>query len=284
MSMKTILVPIEESESLPSVLETSYLVTQLFGSCLTGIYLPAPIPTVLSGDGFAGGMAFPVEDLERENSERAQQARQAFDKFRQSKTLPWASAAEPSDDPAVAWIDANKLDANLGSYGRVFDLTVVGRPLRGALTPSASTMEDALFESGRPLLIAPPKAPGGIGDTIVIAWNGSTESARAIVMSMPFLARAKKVHVLAVEGGMVPGPGVAEVEGHLRRNGISAQASTVQPGSASAGETLLAETAKLGGDLLIKGAYTHSRLRQMIFGGVTQHILNEAEIPVLMAH
>ncbi len=282
--MRTILVPIEESESLPSVLETSYLVAQRFNSYLAGIYLPAPIPTVLSGDGFAGGMAFPVEDLERENTERAQQARKTFDTFRQDKNLPWGASAEAPDSPVAGWIDAVQPDANLGTYGRVFDLTVVGRPLRGALTPSASTMEDALFESGRPILIAPPKAPPGIGETVVIAWNGSTESARAIVMAMPFLTRASKVYVLAVEGGMVPGPGAAEVEDHLRRNGIAAQASIVRAGAGGAGETLLAETAKLGGDLLVKGAYTHSRLRQMIFGGVTQHILNEAEIPVLMAH
>jgi nucleotide-binding universal stress UspA family protein len=83
---------------------------------------------------------------------------------------------------------------------------------------------------------------------------------------------------------MTPGPSGEEAARHLRQNGIKATASTVKPGARSSGETILEQAASLGCDLLVKGAYTQSRFRQMIFGGATRHILSNAALPVLMAH
>jgi nucleotide-binding universal stress UspA family protein len=147
-----------------------------------------------------------------------------------------------------------------------------------------TTLEAALFESGRPILIAPPRPPEALGKNIVIAWNGSTETARTIAFAMPFLAQAERVNVLTVEGGGVLGPTGTEVVRHLGRSGISATAAEVAPGERSVGEAILEEAAAEGADLLVKGAYTHSRLRQMIFGGATSHILDAADLPVFMAH
>jgi nucleotide-binding universal stress UspA family protein len=90
--------------------------------------------------------------------------------------------------------------------------------------------------------------------------------------------------VLTVKEGMVPGPSGGEIAQHLINNEIAAQPSEVEAAGRSIGEAILAEAAALGADLLIKGAYTHSRLRQMIFGGATSHILSAAELPVFMAH
>jgi nucleotide-binding universal stress UspA family protein len=172
----------------------------------------------------------------------------------------------------------------LGSVGRVFDLIVVGRPVAGAATPSMSALETALFESGRPILIAPPAAPASLGSNIVIAWNGSTETARTIAMAMPFLEQAEQVLVVSVEEGMVPGPSAQQVAQGLVRNHIPARSRHVQAQGRAIGAAILAEAAEAGSDLLLKGAYTHSRLRQMIFGGATSHILGAAELPVIMAN
>src|SRR5690606_6216664 len=136
----------------------------------------------------------------------------------------------------------------------------------------------------RAVLIAPPHPAESVGDTVVISWNASTETARTIGLAMPFLLQAKTVLVLTVEGGTVPGPTGNQVANHLSRHGIPATARVVRPQGRSIGETVLEEAEGLGCDLLIKGAYTTSRLRQMIFGGQTQHIINNARIPVLMAH
>jgi nucleotide-binding universal stress UspA family protein len=101
---------------------------------------------------------------------------------------------------------------------------------------------------------------------------------------MPFLREAQRVVVLTVEGGSVPGPTGEEMSRSLRLNGVAAEPMRVKPDRRSAGEAFLATAASLGCDLLVKGAYTQSRLRQMIFGGATSHILSAATVPVLMAH
>ena len=147
-----------------------------------------------------------------------------------------------------------------------------------------STLETALFESGRPILIAPPVAPERLGETVTIAWNGSTESARVIALCLPVLRQARRVVVLTVEGAAVPGPSGEEVALYLRRNGVTCEAVSVGRGDRSTGKTILEEAAKIDSDLIVKGAFTQSRLRQMIFGGATRDIIAETTLPVLMAH
>jgi nucleotide-binding universal stress UspA family protein len=141
-----------------------------------------------------------------------------------------------------------------------------------------------LFESGRPVLVAPPRPPIEIGRSIVIAWNGSTETARAIAFAMPLLLRAERVTVLTVTGGTVPGPAGDRIARSLRFNGVLAQAVHVEPEGRSTGEAILVHAERLGADLLVKGAYTQSRLRQMIFGGATRYLLDHVTLPMLMAH
>ena len=119
---------------------------------------------------------------------------------------------------------------------------------------------------------------------IVISWNGSYETPRCISFCLPLLLKAKTVSVLQIEEGMVSGPTASDATIHLRRNGIDAAAVNVEAGRRTAGQAVLEEAEKLNADLLIKGAYTRSRIRQMIFGGITSHILNAAAIPVLMCH
>jgi nucleotide-binding universal stress UspA family protein len=147
-----------------------------------------------------------------------------------------------------------------------------------------STLETMLFESGRPVLMAPPTPPQSLGEVITIAWNRSSETARAVAMAMPILKQAKRVVVLGVKGTPVPGPGPEELAQMLARHGIPTESRLSPDDAASAGASFLAGAAEVGSDLLIKGAFTQSRLRQMIFGGATAHVLAEATIPVLLAH
>ena len=150
--------------------------------------------------------------------------------------------------------------------------------------PDVPTELEIDFESGRPVIIAAPQAPETLGRNVVIAWNRATETARTVAVAMPLLKHAERVTVLTVEGGTVPGPSGVQVAEHLVRNGIHANAITVGQDGCLVGEAILAEAGVIGADLLIKGAYTRTRLRQMIFGGATRHILSHATIPVLMAH
>ena len=164
-------------------------------------------------------------------------------------------------------------------------MIVLARPGDEWQSPSMITLESALFESGRPVLIAPPTSPPSLGNNILVAWNNSTEQARTMADAMPFLRLAERITILTVEGATVAGPSGEQMARSLELNGIGCDTLTMKPGKRSAGEAILAKAdEELGSDLIIKGAYTQSRLRQMIFGGTTRHILANAKLPVLMAH
>jgi nucleotide-binding universal stress UspA family protein len=281
--MKAILVPVEESDLLESMLTTALKVGKRFGSYIEGQY---DRPSLVESWGPEGlGSAAVMESLEQQDHERALKARELFTQFMAARQVPDGSDPAAREGPSAGWFeDPSPGNVMIANRGRVFDLIVVGQPRREAVAPRMITLEAALFESGRPIMIAPAQAPAGLGETVVIAWNGSTETARTLAFAMPFLARAAKVSVIAVEEGMVPGPDAPAVARYLARNGIQAQARTVSAGKRGLGETLLDQATELGADLLVKGAYTHSRLRQMIFGGATSHILAKAQVPVFMGH
>ena len=188
--------------------------------------------------------------------------------------------------PSWGWRDdAPEGEDFVGSHGRVFDLIVMSRPEGNSGSLNERAIESGLFDSGRPVLIAGPVPPSRIGTNVLVHWNCSTEQARVTAFAMPLLRKASRITVLHVEGGtVVPGPGAAEAVRHLQRNGLNAELLTVGLEGRSTGEAILATARSLGCDLLVKGAYTQSRLRQMIFGGATRHILAHATLPVLMAN
>ncbi len=288
MGYKSILVPLEESEALTSVLATTFLVARQFESYIEGLCVRPSLAGAIAV-GFEGGVAALAgteEQFEQEQETRTRRLQEQFDGFVRDNALSVAANAETAG-LCARWVEDEAPGIGVfGQRGRVFDLIVVGRPTPGVLTPAMNTLETVLFESGRPVLIAPPAAPQSIARNVVVAWNGSTETARAVAFAIPFLQSAERVTVLTVEGAVTPGPSGSEVVDSLRRHGVTADAADAmgKRSPAAAGAVMLEEAAKLGADLLIKGGYTQSRLRQMIFGGATNHILNEAQIPVLMAH
>jgi nucleotide-binding universal stress UspA family protein len=285
--MKTILLPLEESDGLESILRTALLAANAFGSYMEGLHVrPGLTGVVAAGaEGLVAATPGLIESFEREDQVRAERVHAHFEAFMRENGVERSASAGASSKPSLGWYEeTGQGDATIGSRGRVFDLIVVGRPVRGGSSAAMTTLEAALFESGRPLLIAPPAAPAKLGEKILISWNCSTETARTTAFAMPFLTRAKSVLVLQVEGGTVPGPSAQEAARQLRRNGIPTEAKIVPTQRRSAGETILLEAESWGADLLVKGAYTQSRLRQMIFGGMTSHILAEATLPVFMSH
>jgi nucleotide-binding universal stress UspA family protein len=118
---------------------------------------------------------------------------------------------------------------------------------------------------------------------VLIAWNPSTETARTVALAMPFLLAARDVTVLTVDGWGAPGPTGKELAEYLVRAGVRANARTVKPGGHAPAEVILDECVRSGADLLVKGAYTQSRLRQMIFGGATRYVIAHAQLPVVLA-
>jgi len=285
--MKSILVPIEESPSLDAQLESAALLAEIFNAHIDGT-APSWVMGLAPFDGALD--TIPTIGETGAFSAEAQQARvdaaeRSFRAFVNRRGIAWEEPSEPVDHVTASWLaPSGSGDRITAEVARLYDITVLGRRIDKSLTPRAELLEAVLFESGRPILVTPPEMPKRLGEVIVIAWNGSTESARLIMFAKPLLARAKRVVVLSIEGGMVSGPTAGDVERSLRRSGLAAESLVRSPEGMTNGEAVLRYTADLDADLLLKGAFTHSRLRQMIFGGVTRHILQEATIPVLMSH
>ena len=279
--MKTILVPTESHEAMRSALATALVMARRFNSYIEGFALRFRVNEFVAVD-MAG--AIPLESLREESLDEARRARALFESFMQENGVPRAD--RDAATLSYGWLnDAPEGEGFVGSHGRVFDIIVMGRSDANSPGFHDKAIEAGLFESGRPLLIAPPSPPREIATNILVAWNNSTEQARTTAFAMPLLHQAERVTVLIVEGGAaVPGPSAAQIVQYLQRNGIAAVPMTVGLDGGTTGEAILRVAQSLGCDLLIKGAYTQSRLRQMIFGGATRHILANATLPVVMAN
>jgi len=280
--MKTILVPTEQNPSMASALHTALLLASKFGGWIEGFPLRPALADMVAMDPDTGLTMVAVKE---NDAEMVRQAEDVFRSFMERSGVAERSAAGAATGASWSWLAAAPSGNDfVGSYGRVFDAIVLSRPGEEWQSPSMITLESALFESGRPVLIAPPEPPRSLSTRILISWNCSTEQARTTAFAMPLLRLAEHITILTVEGATVAGPSGDELARSLAVNGIAAESVTLSPGKRSAGETILSKADELGCDLLIKGAYTQSRLRQMIFGGATRHILAHARLPVLMAH
>ena len=272
--MKSILLPIDQSEQMPSVLETARLLANVFQATIEGVALRPAFAEIVAPDPI---VAVTIPPADWNETEFCRSMRQSFDAFAAKH------AADANTGARFRWRGGSAIeDGALGSLGRVYDVTVLGQP--GGRGARMTALEAALFDSGRPILMAPPAALKTFGETVLIHWNASTETARCMLFAMPLLKKAKRVSLIAVEGAIAPGPSVKDAVGYLAANGIEATEKSVAGRASRPGEAILAEAASIGADLLIKGAYTQSRLRQMIFGGATSHILSAAELPVFFAH
>ena len=277
--MKAILAVVGDGAA-EAVLETAILAARKFDGKITGLNALASEYAVV----FGGEMGFSISSevdrtLEREGTERRTQARNLFNTVMRKHGIAASGAGVTAE-----WREeAGRQNAIVGALGRVYDLIVVEQPDKAASFAEA-TLEDALFESGRPVLMAPKTPTATVGERVLVAWNGSTETARTIASAMPFLKRATRVEVVSVASAFVPGPSGEELVRNFKAHGIDAVSRHIAVGNKPAGEVFLDEAQAMQADLLIKGAYTQSRLRQMIFGGATRHVILNANIPVLLAH
>jgi hypothetical protein len=189
MSMKTILVPMEPHEGMGTVLETALLLAKKRGSYIEGFPLRFGISEFVAVDP-AGSI--PLESYRQESQEEAAQARKLFDSFMQRNSVP--QSAGPSAGLSCGWLDdAPEGESFVGSYGRVFDITVLSRPDANTIGLHNRAIDSGLFESGRPILLSPPVAPRQIATNVMIHWNCSTEQARATTLAMPLLHDAQQV-------------------------------------------------------------------------------------------
>jgi nucleotide-binding universal stress UspA family protein len=179
--------------------------------------------------------------------------------------------------------------ATVALHARYADLCVVGQPNPYEPQDSDAVPVTTVMTSGRPVLAVPFAGDfPAIGERVLVAWNASREAARAVNDAMPLLTGAKQVTILAINpqrgvGGHGDVP-AADIALHLARHGMKAEAAHTVAKDIADGEALLSYAADIGADLIVAGAYGHSRARELVFGGVTRTLLAEMTAPVLLSH
>jgi len=204
----------------------------------------------------------------------------------QSEVKAWfeqALSAQPGASADFQCIEGFP-PTTMAARARVADLSVV---------PSIAARDDefwtgvrdaALFQSGRLVLVVPQETPNRSGETIVVAWKDSVESVRAVTAAEPFLAKAKRIVLLSVAEDDNDDPSLTAMAEYLALTGLNVETSRIASTSDTVGKAILHEASKTPGRLLVMGAYGHWRWREWVFGGVTEEVLRDTIVPVLMAH
>jgi nucleotide-binding universal stress UspA family protein len=288
--IKTILVSATGNESDMACWTSALGVARVLDAHIDALHVridPVEIAVAMSTEGAGGALLGGIiDDLKRDADEAETRAQSRFVEFCQRKKLPLVSTpAKLSAKPSAQWhVETGQEARWMATYGMTSDLAVASRGVAGDNAIARSTLETLLLESGRPLLI-----PGGstasaaLAGRVAVAWKPTSQSARAVAYAMPFLARAKKVTVLVVEEEEGRRDAADRLVAYFAWHGIAAAVERLAPGPDGAAETLLA-VASDRAELLVMGGYGHTRLREWVFGGFTQHVLAEAPLSVLMAH
>lgn len=240
------------------------------------------------GDGMTGRMADQLVSIsEKDVVERAKQARKMFDEYCARNNVPVVSGRPPAGAFSAAWLEkVGFADALMRHRGRLADMIVLGRPTFKPRLATSMTAQAGLFETGKPVLIAPPETPATVGRNIAVAWNGSAEASRAVAAATNFFPTAEKVTVLTAESERTPAEAAQELAEYLSLHGVRAETRVFahMADKPLGGTALLRACGDVGADLLVMGAFIASGFRELIMGNATQQVLSEATIPVLMGH
>ncbi|MFV3075533.1 universal stress protein [Niveispirillum fermenti] len=255
---------------------------------VTALYLKADPRDVMPmvGEGLSGALIQDLlKSLEQENQVHAAKAHATLE-----QALAAVGGAVCDRPPGTDRVSASFAEAAgvtedvMAAAARLSDITVFPSVANEDRTAVLVGLEAALLESGRPVLVAPE---GGVtpvlGRTVALAWNGRAQSARALALAMPLLEKADAVHVLGVDTLRTDADEAAPVVEYLAWHGIPATYHKLD-GSGSVAAQLQERCAEVGADLLVMGGYGHSRLRELILGGVTRAMLNQTTLPLLLAH
>ncbi|MEQ9491835.1 MAG: universal stress protein [Alphaproteobacteria bacterium] len=276
MSLTSILVHVDASDRAKRNLSAAIKLAETHDAHLTGLFVKAPtaLPTYASVHVPPEVFEMLEQDMEKQADDAEKLFRDAVKQAGRDDRSDWNHAAGPVAD-------------TIARIGRCSDLVVIGQEDEDIdVVTYRDAPDDIVFSAGRPVLVVPYTGiAGSMGENILVAWDHSRESARAVADAMPFLERAKSVSVVSVDPkhseGDVPG---ADIARYLSEHGIDVTVNRFTDKELAVDDVLLNQVADSGADMLVMGAYGHSRLREMVLGGVTRHILDHMTVPVLMSH
>ena len=289
MAYRRLLLPLTGTAAGEAALHTALMVARIWNAHVHCLHVRVDARDVapLAGEGLSGAM---IEEMmaatERESGERAGRVHALFERFVQGRDVTIALNAESAlktEGPTLSFESiAGREEDVVAQQSRLYDMAVVPHPEADDDVSSSDALHAVLFDSGRPVLIAPRVAPPTIGTRVACALNGTAESAAAVNAALPWLHRAEAVRLLHSTDYQRRGPAVEGIRAYLRWHEIQAEIEAFKPQTREVGAGLLGAVRDFNADLLCMGAYSHSRLRQLILGGVTRHVLENADIPVLM--
>ncbi len=283
MSIRKIVVPVDGTPAVQGALETAFFVGGWLGAHVEAVHVrvepTAAVPLV--GEGMSGALVQDLIELtERESAGRATAAKAMFEDARARAGIAVAENPTPSGASA-SFIEFRGIEEDaVVRRARLADLVVISRPIVHPEVLSTVPFSALIFESAAPVMVAAAVAPRAL-KRIVVAWNESKESARAIKSALPLLHQATSVDVISVGADADVDTGCAGAVQFLAWHGIAAT-PRVLADSGSPDQTL--SDACKDADMVVMGAYTHNRLWQIILGSVTQHMIERTSLLLFMAH
>jgi nucleotide-binding universal stress UspA family protein len=278
MPCQDILIVIENAAAVPHRFAPAAAIAARCGARLTGFFASGFPVTAAYGDvsGWEQLVDAYLEAQRREAAAAGAAFREALTQYK----LAGDWIFRESDETGSAIAEA-----------ALYDLVIVGQPNPDAGLTGAIGLrpEEIVLSCGRPVLVVPYAGEfPDVGRQILAAWNGSRESTRALHDAMFLLADADAVTVIEIDppapGAAAPAATAAQIAAALTRRGIAAKRETETAGDIGVGDLLLSRAADLGADLLVMGAYGHSRMREFVLGGVSRDIFRHMTVPVLMSH
>jgi nucleotide-binding universal stress UspA family protein len=288
MAYRKIVVPVTGSPRDAVVTKAALEIAKTFDSWTSALFVRPDASEVLPylGEGISAGVVQEILDASAEAAKKSSHAAKL-------------SVAQAAAELGVPFQDGPPLGGNASCSFRVrqgvmsdvfyqeaglADLFVFD----GAAIPETPNLRDGLetvlLSARRPVMLVPPQPWSHLGTKIAVAWDGGLAASHAVTAAMPWLKRARAVEILSVGPGSATVSEMDRLRDYLRVQGVGAVEHSLSPSDLGAGAALVEAAHRSGADMLVMGGYGHSRLRELILGGVTRHILNNVTMPVFMAH
>ena len=275
--MRNILLPFEYIETIPHLVDCAVSLAKKYNSSVSGVAIHQRIDSFIAQEG-----SIVFDSLHHdENKEEAIKYKEKF--------IDHINTLKKSDsdlsDLKYKWLSEELENQKyLGDLSRVYNVVIISRPYQELQSASLSSIQTILFDGGRPVMLIPMNKQIDIGKEVVISWNCTTESSRAVFAALPILKKANNVTILTVEKVITDGPSGEQVSELLASHGIDAKPVTISGDEKKIGDAILDFSKSIDADLIVKGAYTQSRLREIIFGGATRHLMLHSEIPIYLVN
>ena len=275
--MRNILLPFEYIETIPHLVDCAVSLAKKYNSSVSGVAIHQRIDSFIAQEG-----SIVFDSLHHdENKEEAIKYKEKF--------MDHINTLKKSDsdlsDLKYKWLSEELENQKyLGDLSRVYNVVIISRPYQELQSASLSSIQTILFDGGRPVMLIPMNKQIDIGKEVVISWNCTTESSSAVFAALPILKKGNNVTILTVEKVITDGPSGEQVSELLASHGIDAKPVTISGDEKTIGDAILDFSKSVDADLIVKGAYTQSRLREIIFGGATRHLMLHSEIPIYLVN